>query len=169
MKNEPIPASKAETTDKKLTSILYLLQTQLEEMKDEADRSYELHKIGEKTDLVKYIEQRLDDPFGGLVKMSNNLDSQLKDLLNVFVKHFLRSNRELISSAYLDKTQREDLNYSIILNEDSLESRIAILNFYEIYDQIEPTLKFPVHFQFVPDQLADRISYKEKLDLSDKE
>ena len=73
-----------------LKAILYLLQTNLEEFKDEVDSSYELLKIGEKTSLSKKIEQKMDNPVKDIFEFSSKIDNQVNYILDKVIRGFLK-------------------------------------------------------------------------------
>lgn len=148
-----------------LKAILYLLQTNLEEFKDEVDRSYELLKIGEITNLTKEIETTLSNPMGNVFQVSNNIDGQVKHILDIFVKSFLRYNKQILTSVYRSKTSMNDLHYSIILKEDNVDNRNKIFDFFDKYDLYDISSKYPVYFQFVPEELISKLNYSEELKL----
>ena len=149
-----------------LKAILYLLQTNLEEFKDEVDRSYELLKIGEMTDLTKKIEGTLSNPMDSILNVSNNIDSQVKQIVDIFVKSFFRKNKAVVTSAFRSKTSLNDLHYSIVLNEDNIDNRNKIFDFYDKYDLLEIANKYPVYFQFIPVELINKLYYSEELKFS---
>jgi hypothetical protein len=146
-----------------LKAILYLLQTNLEEFKDEVDRSYELLKIGEMTQLTKKIEGTLSNPIDSISQVSANIDKQVKHIVDIFVQSFFRRNKALLSSAYRSKTSLNDLHYSIVLKEDSIDNRNKLFDFFDRYDLLEISSKYPVYFQFVPVELVGKINYSEEL------
>jgi hypothetical protein len=150
-----------------LRAILYLLQTNLEGFRDEVDRSYELLKIGEKTDLSKKIEDSIDDPLTSIFNISSNIDEQVRDIVDRLVKSFLRHNAEIIQNAYRTKTSMNDLHYSIVLKTDDINNRNKIFDFFDKFDLLDISKKYPVYFQFVPVELAAKIRISESLNLSE--
>lgn len=146
-----------------LKAILYLLQTNLDEVKDEVDRSYELLKIGEMTDLTKKIEGALSNPMDSVFNISNNIDSQVKQIVDIFVKSFFRKNKAVVNSAYRSKTSLNDLHYSIVLKEDNIDNRNKIFDFFDKYDLLEIANRYPVYFQFIPVDLVNKLNYSEEL------
>ena len=146
-----------------LRAILYLLQTNLEEFKDEVDRSYELLKIGEMTELTKKIEGTLSNPMDSVLNVSNNIDGQVKQIVDIFVKSFFRKNKETVSATYRSKTSLNDLHYSIVLKEDNIENRNKIFDFFDKYDLLEIANRYPVYFQFIPAELVNKLNYSEEL------
>lgn len=146
-----------------LRAILYLLQTNLEEFKDEVDRSYELLKIGEMTELTKKIEGTLSNPIDSVLNVSNNIDGQVKQIVDIFVKSFFRKNKATVNSAYRSKTSLNDLHYSIVLKEDNIDNRNKIFDFFDKYDLLEIANKYPVYFQFIPVELVNKLNYSEEL------
>lgn len=151
-----------------LKAILYLLQTNLEEFRDEVDRSYELLKIGEKTDLSKKIENTIEDPLTSIFNMTSNIDDQVKDIVDRIVKSFLKHNAEIIQNAYRTKTSMNDLHYSIVLKTDDINNRNRIFDFFDKFDSLEISRKYPVYFQFVPLELADKMLISESLNLGEE-
>ena len=148
-----------------LKAILYLLQTNLEEFKDEVDRSYELLKVGEKTDLSKKIENTIEDPINSIFKLSSNIDDQIKEIVDRIVKAFLKHNSQVIQGAYRTKTSLNDLHYSIVLKNDNIENRNKIFDFFDKFDLLDISNKYPVYFQFVPVELIEKILVSESVKL----
>jgi len=148
-----------------LQAILYLLQTNLEEFSDEVDRSYELLKIGEKTDLSNKIEDSIDDPLTSIFKMTSNIDDQVKEIVNRIAESFLKQNSEIIQSAFRTKTSLNDLHYSIVLKTDNMYNRNKIFDFFDKFDLLEISRKYPVYFQFVPEELAEKMHVYETVNL----
>lgn len=151
-----------------LKAILYLLQTNLEEFKDEVDRSYELLKVGEKTDLSKKIENTIEDPIYSIFKLSSNIDNQIKEIIDRIVKSFLKDNSHIIQIAYRTKTSLNDLHYSIVLKNDSMDNRNKIFEFFDRFDLLDISSKYPVYFQFVPIELIQNILVNEMVKLENK-
>jgi hypothetical protein len=149
-----------------LKAILYLLQTNLEEFKDEVDRSYELLKLGEKTDLSQRIESSLDNPIESIFGMSANIDGQVKLIIDRIVKGFLKKHHGTIELAFRSKFASDDLHYCLVLKSDNSKERGKIFRFFDRYDLLDIAQRYPVIFQFVPQELAGKIEYSEILDLS---
>lgn len=152
-----------ELKTKQLQAILYLLQTHLEDLKKEVDRSYELLKIGELTDLSKKIENTLNSPFGNILEISKDIDDKVKQVLNSFVSSFFKYRHDLIQAVFKSKTPLDELYYSIVLREDNLENRNKIFEFYNKFDLLDISNRYPVYFQFVPKELLGKIKYIEEI------
>ncbi len=146
-----------------LKAIFYLLQTNLEEFKDEVDSSYELLKLGEKTNLSKHIEDTIEDPLNSIFGISNEIDIQIKLMIDRIIKSFLNKNAGIIKEAFKTKTLLNDLHYSIVLKEDNISNRSKIFEFLDKFDLLDISKKYPVYFQFVPVELIGKISTIEKL------
>ncbi len=156
------------SSDKKLgnlKAILFLLQSNLEEFKDEVDKSYSLLQIGEKTPLSQRIEKMLNDPIEGLFHMSGQIVDQIKQILDKLVKGFLHHNMDLIKAVYRSKTSMNDLHYSIVLKEDNMDNRDNLFEFLNWLDSSDISAKYPVYFQFVPVEFSDRINFVEEINL----
>ncbi len=115
------------------------------------------------TDLTKKLEDTLSNPIDSVFQVSNNIDSQVKHIVDIFVKSFLRRNKSLIASAYRSKTSLNDLHYSIVLKDDNIDNRNIIFDFFDKYDLFEISNKYPVYFQFVPVELVNKLNYSEEL------
>jgi hypothetical protein len=148
-----------------LKAILYLLQTNLEDFKEEVDKSYELLKVGEKTDLSKKIENTIENPINSIFQLSSNIENQINEILDRYVKGFLKHHSILIHSAYKTKTTLNNLHYSIVLQEDNIANRDKIFDFFDKFDLLDISSKYPVYFQFVPVELIDKISVTERIEL----
>ena len=148
-----------------LRAILYLLQTHLEEFKDEVDRSYALLQVGEMTELSKHIEETLNNPFENVYQVSSNIDEQVKYIVDKFVKSFLRFNKSIIHTAFRSTTILNDLHYSIVLQEDNIENRSRIFEFLDKFDSQDIATRYPVYIQFVPVELMDKVKFNEEIKL----
>ncbi len=146
-----------------LKAILYLLQTNLDEFKDEVDRSYELLKIGEKTPLSQKIEQSLDNPIESIFGMSIAIDAQVRIIVDRIVRAFIKSRANLIEAAFKTKLPTADLHYCIVLKKDSTQNRAKVFEFLDQYDLIDISENYPVIFQFVPVELVSEIEVQEEI------
>lgn len=149
-----------------LKAILFLLQTNLEEFKGDVDRSYSLLQIGEKTPLLKSIENTLDNPMRAIFEMSSSIDDKVKSIIDRFVRFFLIEKRSLIRAAYNSKNSSNNLHYSIVLKDDVIENRNLILDFFDNFHEMEISERYPVYFQFIPIELVKKISLGEEIQLS---
>ena len=148
-----------------LKAILYLLQTNLEEFKDEVDSSYELLKIGEKTSLSKKLEQKIDNPINDIFEFSSEIDYQVNYILDKVVRGFLKKNSNVIDKAFKTKENHYDLHYSIVLKEDNINNRTKMFSFLDKFDVMDISQKHPIYFQFIPKQFIDKINYQEEINL----
>lgn len=147
-----------------LKAILYLLQTNLEDFKDEVDSSYELLKIGEKTNFSKKIEQKIDNPIKDIFEFSSKIDNQVNSILDKVVRGFLQKNSSIIYKAFKTKENQDDLHYSIVLKDDTINNRTKLFSFLDNFDLIEISQKHPIYFQFIPRKLIDKINYNEEIE-----
>ena len=134
-------------------------------MKSEVDNSYALLQIGEKTDLSKQIENTIDNPISSIFDMSCNIDNQIKEIIDRIVKAFLKQNTEVVQQVYRTKTAMNDLHYSIVLKTDDVDSRSKLFGFFDQYDLMDISSKYPVYFQFVPTNLIEKVYVGEKIEI----
>jgi hypothetical protein len=63
----------------------------------------------------------------------------------------------------------DDLHYSIVLNEDTMDNRSILFEFFNVYDSFEIqrghpiSEKYPVLFQFVPFSLIQNVHIKTEI------
>lgn len=84
------------TNDSKISqlkALLYLLQSNLEELKDEVDMSYELLKVGEKTELLKKLEEKINNPIEDLLQFSNTIDAQVRQILHKIIQGLFKKKQ----------------------------------------------------------------------------
>ena len=146
-----------------LKHILYLLQSNLEEFKEEVDRSYALLQIGEKTEFTKSIEKRLSDPLGDFSNISDKIDQEVKGIIKSMAKNFFSRNKSLVEKVLLSNTSLNHLHYSIVLKDDNIDNRNIIFEFLNRYDLLDMGNKYPVYFQFIPTELAHKINSIEEI------
>jgi hypothetical protein len=146
-----------------LKAILYLLQTNLESMQDEVDRSYELIKIGEKTDLSKKIEESLNNPIEHILASSSKFNEQVRNLLDKMVTAFFFYHKDIILSVHRGLNTDNELHYSIVLKEDNIENRSVIFEFFDTFNEIEMTSNYSVYFQFIPQKLVNKLTNSNRI------
>jgi hypothetical protein len=155
--------SDSEQRDGMIKGRLFVLQQALEDLKNDVDRSYELHKIGEKTEIINQIEQMLDNPLNSIFEMSEGFDKFINSIIELLINGFLIQKKELIKSIYAEKTSSNDLFYAIVLNDDNIDNRSTILRFYDFFYTLDISKKYPVSIQFVPATLEDKFSNFKKV------
>jgi hypothetical protein len=148
-----------------LRAILYLLQTSLEEFKDEVDRSYELLKVGEKTKLSKSIENKLNDPISNIFDLSKNINARVNEIVHRMVRDFMAQNKAYVKKVFQTRASSNDLHYAIVLKNDTIENRAKFFEFFDAYDLLEISSTQQVYFQFMPLDLAGKIEIHEELKL----
>jgi len=142
------------------------IQTMVNAYSEDLNTSIELHKLGAKTELTAEIEKFLAQPLDGLYKLHTKLEEDIKSIIDIHIQQFLKSKSDLVHSAFRTKTEFNDLHYCIVLNEDTLDNRLDIFDFYNDYDLSALSDKFPVYIQFVPLYLIDKINIDHPLVLA---
>ncbi len=149
-----------------LKAILYLLQTNLEEFKDEVDASYALLSIGEKTPLSKKLEKTLENPIKDIFQFSNKIDSQVNQILDKIIRGYFKKNYSALEKVYKTRESLNDLHYSIVLKEDNIENRDIFFDFLNKIDLANISQKHNVYFQFIPSKLVEKIKFSEEIKFS---
>ena len=164
-KNEEIVSnlSSDKELEGKIKGMFYMIQTTTEKFLEELDRSYELYKIGEKTEIAKKLEEIATQEKIG--NMETELISKLLNTLNtlgkkVVVDGFLK-NSDSVESAFLLSESESRILYGIVPKKDKENIlRESISKFYtqtsnwEMFRYTEPL------FQVIPLDLKDKVKFK---------
>lgn len=147
----------------KIKGMFFMIQTTTEKFLEELDRSYQLYKIGEKTEIAKKLEKIATDQKIG--SMETELISKLLNTLNtlgkkVVIDGFVKKS-ELIEKAFLLSENESRILYGLVPKKDKEEDlRESISDFYfqtsnwEMFRYTEPL------FQVIPENLLGKIKYK---------
>lgn len=149
-----------------LKALLYLLQTNLEEFKNDVDSSYELLKIGEKTSLTKRLEQAIKNPAEDFFNYSNNIDVKVSEILHRIILGYFKRNKNSIERVFKTNKNLNDLHYSIVLKKDNISNRAMFFDFLNKLDLNYLNQKHNIYFQFIPSHLVDKINFEKELPLS---
>jgi hypothetical protein len=140
---------------------LKTLGARVTELKENIENSATMLPLGVDTDLVVSIKKTINDPISQLLDMKQGVDETVYSFITLIVKKFFENHRDKIQKAFRTETGNDDLHFSIILNEDTDESRESIFDFLRNYKNSNLGKVFPVSFQFIPKHVADRIAIKE--------
>lgn len=152
-----------------LRAILFLLQSRLEKMLDEADRSYELlDKIGEKTDLAKKLEKMIEDPLAPLLIGSMEMNNKLASFLEKIFSKNLAANKNDIEKAFVQRCHQRELSFVIVLKDDNEEARDRVFEFLSEYEETPIFEIHPVNFHFSTVEMVDEYPGLEEIDLNDE-
>lgn len=119
--------TKTENNLGKLRGILYKLQLDLDEFKDEVDNSYALLEIGEKTELSKKLEKSLENPIKDVFRFSSEIDNQVSYILDKVIRVHFKNNKLILEKVFKTRESLNDLHYSIVLKEDNTKNRNIFL------------------------------------------
>jgi hypothetical protein len=149
-----------------LKAILYLLQTNLEEFKDEVDASYALLDLSESTPLSEKLEKTLENPIRDIFQFSNKIDTQVNQILDKIVRANFKKNYALLEKVFKTRANENDLHYCLVLKEDNSANRAVFFDFLNAIDLANISENHIVYFQFVPSQLVDKIKFNEEIKLA---
>lgn len=142
---------------------LYMMQEQFNSLSKLADQSYALHKIGKTTKLTNAIKESLTNPFKSMCDFSESIDNNIKNVINETIIKSLASHKDLIQKVVRLKTDFDELQYGVVLKDDTFENRNVIFEITDNYDLLEVSSKFPVHIQFIPIELLRNVFVKEEI------
>ncbi len=133
------------------------------EHQSNADLSYALMEMGTKTEFAQNLEDALFNPAGAISEIKKKVDNEVISVVDRLFRLFITKAKEdsLINAAFKTNNTNNELRYGIILKEDSHEARDSIFKFLNFYYTLDLSEQVPVHFQFVPEELKERISNKE--------
>lgn len=150
----------------KLRGILYKLQLDLEEFKNEVDNSYALLEIGEKSELSKKLEKSLENPIKDIFKFSSKIDNQVSYILDKVVRGYFKNNKLILEKVFKTREGLSDLHYSIVLKEDNTKNREIFFSFLNQLDLTDISQKDKIYFQFIPSQLVNKIKFSEEINIA---
>jgi len=103
--------------------------------------------------LYNYLQGEYEGMFSLSIAADELTFYDAKALVEAFVKRFFTSNLSLIDTVYKERASLNDLFYYIVLTNDSLDNRLNISSFLDVYDSFVSPSKPTVFFQFVPMRL----------------
>jgi len=163
MKTKEVRVTKTTDIDSKVNQlVLQLKDLHLNGVKD-ADISHQLFALGTKTETIQRIEKVILDPIESLSDMVNEMDDKVKELVGFIANSFFETKKDILESVYKGNAGRNILHYSVVLKKDNQKNRKAIFTFFDVYDCFSFSSKYPVHFQFTPREMVDKIKVKEVL------
>jgi hypothetical protein len=101
-----------------------------------------------------------------MLAASENIDRQMRDLIHTLVVSYFKykAKKGAVLSAYKTKIPvGNSLHYSVVLKNDTNDSRQDLMEFFDGYFTLGIEQKFPVTFQFVPEHLLSKVNTLEKL------
>jgi hypothetical protein len=142
-------------SDQKLnqvSEILGILQQTVEQLKQEVDTTCILHQLGAETTLSRMIQETVSDPAKSLFSLATQINKQVKDLIVEFTQgYFKEVNRNLPLRVFQCAFNADDLFFLIVLESDNYDNRSRVFDFFDTYDMLDISRKFPVTFQFTPE------------------
>ena len=88
----------------------------------------------------------------------------LKNVLKFIVEQFLKTNGDLLDSAYYSKNGF--LEYYLILKKDNTKNRNTFFEFLRQYDVLDFSHMIPINFSFLPTAAKTLQDIGEKVELS---
>lgn len=165
MENQAIDV-KSDNRLGQLKAILFLLQTNLEDFKDEVDSSYALLDIGEKTSLSRRVEKTLENPINEIFQYSNRIDKEVSQILDKIIRACFKKNQTVLKRVFKTREGLNDLHYSLVLKNDNIKNRGVFFDFLNKIDLADIPQKHNIYFQFIPSDLVDKIKFSEEIKIS---
>ena len=157
--------TKTDNNLEKLKGVLFKMQLDLDDLKNEVDKSYALLEIGEKTSLTKKLEQSFENPIKDIFNFSNRIDNKVNFILDKVIRGFFKHNKINIEKVYKTRKGLNDLHYSIILKKDSTKERDLFFNFINQLNLTDIHQTDNIFFQFIPQELMNRVSFDEEINI----
>ena len=154
----PIASSTKEET---LRHALAFITSSFQQMTEEAQKSAALLDISVKTPFAQQIERTIEKPAETMFELSADLDSKVKSVLSSWARAYISHKANLVASAYEGETKDNALFFYVELKNDEPEIRSDFYSFYDHYEHMPINEMFPIHFQFVSnDVLSSLIGVK---------
>lgn len=149
----------------RLKGVLFKMQLDLDELKNEVDKSYALLEIGEKTSLAQKLEKSFENPIKDIFNFSNRIDNKVNFILDKVVRGFFKHNKLNIEKVYKTRKGLNDLHYSIVLKKDSTKERDLFFNFINQLNLTDIHQTDNIFFQFIPQELIERVRFEEEINI----
>jgi len=150
----------------KLKGILFKLQLDLEDFKNEVDSSYALLEIGEKSSLSKKLEKSMKNPIKDILDFSSKIDNKVSYILDKVIRVHFKNNKSILEKVFKTREGLNDLHYSIVLKEDNTKNRDIFFSFLNQLDLTDISQKDKIYFQFIPSQLVNKIKFSEEINIA---
>jgi hypothetical protein len=147
----------------KIKGILYKLQLDIDELKNEVDNSYALLEIGEKTELSIKLEKSIQNPIKEIFTFSSKIDNQVVYILDKVIRGYFKSHKSNIEKVFKTRHGLNDLHYSLVLKEDNTKNREIFFAFLNQLDLNDVAQKDKIYFQFIPSKLINKINFSEEI------
>jgi hypothetical protein len=114
-------------------------------------------ELGVKNETATFWENIVSNPINMLKEMGDSVDSAFLSIVNEAVKSYLTHHKKLVSKAYITNP----LHYCIVLKSDTSKNRMEINRFFPSYNELTFAHKYPVAFQFIPKEIAEKLVFKQ--------
>lgn len=155
-----------ENNDNAVKDILLKLKDIHTDCANDAQFSSDLFALGAHTKLTKTVEKLINSPLDSLYELTNEMDDKLKTVVDSIVKSYFTFKKDIIANVYKSSSEVNILHYSIVLKQDNIANRSTMFDFFDTYDNIALSNKYPVYFQFTPQELIEKIKIKEEVSFS---
>lgn len=132
----------------------------------EAQFSYDFLEQGVKTQLTEQVEKLMQHPLQAFSDMSNEVDEKFYLIIESIAKSFFVYKKDLLSHVYKNNINSRGLHFSIVLKEDNFDNRNSIFEFFDTYDRVPFSSKFPIYFQFTPVELIEKLKIKNEINFA---
>ncbi|MEJ7679085.1 MAG: hypothetical protein WKG06_14765 [Segetibacter sp.] len=161
--NNALVNSSRSNDENQLMEFIRQYSERANEHKTNADLSCELLQIGTKTEFAQKLEEVLLNPIGAITEIKKKVDNEVLSVVDNLFKLFILKAKEdnLINAAFRNGRTYNEIKYGIVLKEDSFEARTAVFSFLNFYSTLDLAEQVHVYFQFIPEELTEKISNKE--------
>ena len=144
--------------------ILNFLKDVSKELFDEVELGKTLTELNISNSFTDLLDGAIQNPLATSLKGFVALETSIYQMIDIVVKSFLKSKKRLIESAF-KSFEGNELHYCIILKQDTITNRGKLYEFLDKYAENNIEHKFPVSFQFIPKNLAEKLTIKERIEL----
>lgn len=120
----------------------------------------EVAKNNMSTEFSDAIKKALENPLSSIYSTKKQVDSVMKEALNVVVLEFLSKHKSIIKKIF-NPYPNNQLVYTIVLKKDTIANRAKIYEFNRRYEWTEYSKSFDIAFLFIPENLEDGLTGKE--------
>lgn len=158
----PIPLT--ETNDQLIHNMLKEMEYRVDEVKNEIDISRQMHPLGVETDLIKTINNLVEDPLSHLIGFKNDISNTINGVLILILKEYFKTKKNIVKKAFLcNNENNQNMLIAIHLIDDNYDNRTEIFSFLSDYKSTNLWEALPISFQIIPANIEHKLHIKENL------
>jgi len=153
-----------QTKDQLIHYMLKAMECRVDEVKNDIDISKQMHPLGVETDLIKTLNNLVEDPLSHLIGLKNDINNTISSVVMLILKEYFKSKSDIVKNVYhCCNGNNNNMLFAIVLTEDNYENRTEIFSFLRDYKSSNLWEALPISFQIVPSDIENKLTIKEAI------